>query len=185
MTLMKSSLNLFFLFIYSFLSLFFALHLFPHIAEMSPSVISGGTEGGSVNHAAYSGRAISDAKSKLMEANLFISIADVTAFMSFTGRGEQEMFFFPPAKRLVKSTSLLVSPQRRLRRTVKMLPPPPPPTRPQTPPRCCSTAGATTWALRVGVLPSRSSVTMVTIATLVTASPSPGRFQICDQTGPS
>lgn len=65
------------------------MHLFPQIAEITHSVISGGTEGGSINHTARSRRAISDAKSKLMEANLFISIADVTAFMLFIGRGEQ------------------------------------------------------------------------------------------------
>lgn len=72
-----------------FFCLFFciALHLFPHIAEISHSVISGGTEGGSVNHTAHSRLAISDAKSKLKEANLFISIADVIAFMSFIGGG--------------------------------------------------------------------------------------------------
>lgn len=55
---------------------------------MKHSVIGGGTEGGSVNHPACSRRAISDAKSKLEEANLLISIADVTAFMSLISRGQ-------------------------------------------------------------------------------------------------
>lgn len=90
-----------------------------------------------------------------------------------------------PKKLLVQSTSLLVSPQRPRRRTVKMLHPPTLQTRLQILPHCCSTTGAVTWVLRVDVLHSRSSATMATIATLVTGSPSPGQFQICDQTGPS
>lgn len=57
------------------------MHLFPQNVEITHSVISGGTEGGSINHTAHSRRAIADAKSKLMEKNPFISIADVTAFV--------------------------------------------------------------------------------------------------------
>lgn len=80
--LMKRSFNLVF-----FLFCFFAFHPLSHIAEISHSIINSGTEGGSVNRTAHSRRAISDAQSKLKEANLFISIADVTAFMSFISEG--------------------------------------------------------------------------------------------------
>lgn len=158
------------------------MHLFPQIAEMTHWVISGGAEGGSINHAARSRRAGSKAQSKLTEANLFVSAADAAASVSFMGRGERWPF---PRTSCSYNRLLFVSPQRPLRRTAKTPRPPALQTRRQTPPRCCSTVGVTTWDPRVGVLRSRSSVTMVTIATLVTGSPSPGPFQICDQTGRS
>lgn len=47
--------------------------------KISHSVISGGTEGGSGNRAAYSYRGISDAKSKLKAANLLIPAAKYQA----------------------------------------------------------------------------------------------------------
>lgn len=81
------------------------------------------------------------------------------------------------------STSLPLCPQTPLRRTVKT--PRPRQTPPQTPPPRCSTAGVTTWAPRVEGSPSGSSITMATMATLATASPSPGRSQIYDRTGQS
>lgn len=155
------------------------MHLFPQIAEMTHWVISGGAEGGRINHAARSRRAVSDAKSKLTEANVFVSVADVAASVV-----HRQRWTFPRTS-CSYNRLLFVSPQRPLRRTAKTPPPPTPQTRRQTPPRCCSTIGVATWDPRVGVLHSRSSVTMVTIATWVTGSPSPGQFQICDQTGRS
>lgn len=49
------------------------------LLKISHSVISGGTEGVSVNHSAYSHCGISDAKSKLKAANLLIPVAKCQA----------------------------------------------------------------------------------------------------------
>lgn len=169
---MKISLNLFF---YS-----------QTLLKISHSVISGGTEGGRVNHAACSHHSISDEKSKLKADNLLIPVAKYQAnSAAFVPLTPMQLNGECPKAAARSSASLLVCPQRPLRRTVKALHPPTLPTRRQTPPLCCSIAGVTTWALRAGGLRSRSSVTMATTAILATGSPSPDQFQICDQTGRS
>lgn len=86
----------------------------------------------------------------------------------------------------VSSLCINLSPclqQRPLRRKAKTLRPHQT-LRPAQLPHC-SIAGVTTWAPRVEGSPSRSSVTMVTMATWAIASLSPGQSQIYDRMGQS